>query len=115
MVARWWGLHAINCSGNPLYGQAALIVATSPNGITAPLPGHEMTRSFFDLDQFHKITGDTATGFNNPGNYSTFAGTNVMSVVLEVPKIFIGQHRQIRRMVKNSTESLIHTKKKLRS
>jgi len=40
---------------------------------------------FFDLDQFHKIIGGTATSFNNPGT-DTFAGTNVLSVVVEVPK-----------------------------
>jgi hypothetical protein len=40
---------------------------------------------FFDLNQFHAITGGTATGFNNPGS-DTFAGTNVLSLVVEVPK-----------------------------
>jgi hypothetical protein len=40
---------------------------------------------FFDLDQFHRILGGTATSFNNPGT-DTFAGTNVLSIVVEVPK-----------------------------
>ena len=40
---------------------------------------------FFDLNQFHKIIGGMATSFNNPGN-DTFAGTNVLSIVVEVPK-----------------------------
>jgi hypothetical protein len=40
---------------------------------------------FFDLDQFKAILAGTASGFNNPGK-DTFAGTNVLSVVVEVPK-----------------------------
>lgn len=44
---------------------------------------------FFDLNQFKKIIGGTATSFNNPGT-DTFAGTNVMSVVIEVPKSMLG-------------------------
>ena len=44
---------------------------------------------FFDLDQFKKIIGGTATGFNNPGT-DTFKGTNVMSVVIELPKSDLG-------------------------
>ena len=44
---------------------------------------------FFDLNQFKKIVGGTATSFNNPGT-DTFAGTNVLSVVIEVPKSMLG-------------------------
>ena len=44
---------------------------------------------FFDLGQFQKILGGTAAGFNNPGT-DTFAGTNVLSVVVEVPKAMLG-------------------------
>ncbi|MBS4042566.1 MAG: DUF4331 family protein [Chitinophagaceae bacterium] len=40
---------------------------------------------FFDLGQYKKILAGQATGFNNPGT-DTFAGTNVLSVVVEVPK-----------------------------
>jgi hypothetical protein len=40
---------------------------------------------FFDLNQFKKITGGMATSFNNPGT-DAFAGTNVLSFVVEVPK-----------------------------
>lgn len=66
------------------YTASSPIVATSSNGIMA-FAGPRDDPFFFDLDQFHKITGGTATGFNNPGT-DTFAGTNVMSVVVEVPK-----------------------------
>lgn len=44
---------------------------------------------FFDLNQFKSILAGTATGFNNPGT-DTFAGTNVMSIVVEVPKTMLG-------------------------
>jgi len=44
---------------------------------------------FFDLNQFKAIIGGTATSFNNPGT-DTFAGTNVLSVVIEVPKSMLG-------------------------
>jgi hypothetical protein len=44
---------------------------------------------FFDLNQFKAIIGGTATSFNNPGT-DTFAGTNVLSLVVEVPKSMLG-------------------------
>lgn len=44
---------------------------------------------FFDFAQYSAIIGGTATGFNDPGS-DTFAGSNVMSVVVEVPKSMIG-------------------------
>ena len=44
---------------------------------------------FFDLGQFKAILGGTASGFNSPGT-DTFAGTNVLSLVVEVPKTMLG-------------------------
>ena len=44
---------------------------------------------FFDLVTFKDIIAGNASGFNNPGT-DTFAGTNVMSVVIEVPKSMLG-------------------------
>ena len=44
---------------------------------------------FFDLNQFKKIIAGQATSFNDPGS-DTFAGTNVLSVVVEVPKTMLG-------------------------
>ncbi len=44
---------------------------------------------FFDFARYSEIIAGNATGFNNPGN-DTFAGTNVMSVVVEVPKNMLG-------------------------
>lgn len=65
------------------YG-AAPIVVTGAYGIKL-FAGPRDDPFFFDLNQFHAIIGGTATGFNNPGS-DTFAGTNVLSVVVEVPK-----------------------------
>ena len=44
---------------------------------------------FFDLVRFKDIIGGTQAGFRNPG-VDTFAGTNVMSIVVEVPKSMLG-------------------------
>jgi hypothetical protein len=44
---------------------------------------------FFDLNKFKSILAGTSTGFSNPGT-DTFAGTNVMSTVIEVPKSMLG-------------------------
>ncbi len=59
------------------------IVATQ-NGMTV-FAGPRDDPFFFDLNQFKKIIGGTATSFNNPGT-DTFAGTNVLSVIVELPK-----------------------------
>lgn len=44
---------------------------------------------FFDLTTYKQIIAGTATMFNNPGT-DTFAGTNVMSLVVEIPKSQLG-------------------------
>ncbi len=44
---------------------------------------------FMDFAQYGEIIAGNATSFNNPGA-DTFAGTNVMSVVVEVPKSAVG-------------------------
>jgi hypothetical protein len=44
---------------------------------------------FFDLDAYKKVIGGTATAFAKPGK-DTFAGTNVLSLVIEVPKSKLG-------------------------
>ena len=44
---------------------------------------------FMDFAQYGAIIGGTSTSFNNPGS-DTFAGTNVMSIVVEVPKSMVG-------------------------
>lgn len=44
---------------------------------------------FMDFAKYGEIIGGTASGFDDPGT-DTFAGTNVMSIVVEVPKTLIG-------------------------
>lgn len=44
---------------------------------------------FMDFAQYSAIIGGSATSFNMPGS-DTFAGSNVMSIVVEVPKSMIG-------------------------
>lgn len=69
------------------YGAAA-VTSTSANGIKV-FAGPRDDPFFFDLNKYKAIIAGTATGFANPGT-DTFAGTNVLSVVLEVPKSLIG-------------------------
>ena len=44
---------------------------------------------FMDFAQYSQIIAGNATGFNDPGA-DTFAGSNVLSIVVEVPKSIIG-------------------------
>jgi len=68
------------------YGTDAIV--STQNGITA-FAGPRDDPFFMDFAQYSQIIAGNATSFNNPGS-DTFAGTNVMSVVVEVPKSMIG-------------------------
>lgn len=68
------------------YGAAPSIV-TNSSGIKA-FAGPRDDPFFFDLNQFKKILGGMASGFNKPGDDS-FKGTNVLSLVVEVPKTML--------------------------
>ncbi len=65
---------------NPVVGES--------NGIKV-FAGPRDDPFFFDLNRFKAIIGGTATSFNNPGT-DAFAGTNVLSIVVEVPKSMLG-------------------------
>jgi len=65
------------------YTATAPVTATGTNGMQV-FAGPRDDPFFFDLNQFKKIIAGTASSFNNPGT-DAFAGTNVMSVVMEVP------------------------------
>ena len=65
------------------YGAKQPIVITGRDGIRL-FAGPRDDPFFFDLNQFHKIVAGQASAFNNPGS-DTFAGTNVLSIVVEVP------------------------------
>lgn len=73
------------------YGNAAI---TSTSGGMKFFAGPRDDPFFFDLGQFKAILGGTASGFNNPGT-DTFAGTNVLSTVVEVPKSMLGTSTSI--------------------
>ena len=68
------------------YGASA-VVGTSGN--MKVFAGPRDDPFFFDLTSYQKILGGTQAGFNNPGT-DTFKGTNVMSIVVEVPKSSLG-------------------------
>ena len=69
------------------YNASTPISATGSTGVKV-FAGPRDDPFFFDLNQYHKILAGTASGFANPGS-DAFAGTNVMSVVLEVPKALL--------------------------
>jgi Domain of unknown function (DUF4331) len=69
------------------YGAAANVGSNS-NG-TRVFAGPRDDPFFFDLARFKEIVGGTQTSFRSPG-VDTFAGTNVMSIVVEVPKSLLG-------------------------
>ncbi len=70
------------------YGAATPTVATGTNGMKV-FAGPRDDPFFFDLTQYkHVIAGDT-TAFRAKGT-DTFAGTNVMSIVVEVPVALLG-------------------------
>lgn len=58
---------------------------------------------FFDFAQYSQIIGGMSPSFNNPGS-DTFAGTNVLSVVVEVPKSLIGGSGTINTWVESKTK-----------
>lgn len=68
------------------YGSTAIIAENAGMRFFA---GPRDDPFFFDSAQYGAILGGTATSFNNPGS-DTFQGTNVMSIVVEVPKSMIG-------------------------
>ena len=86
-------------------GSTSPVTATGTNGIKV-FAGPRDDPFFFDLDQFKKILSGTAAGFSNPGTDS-FAGTNVMSVVVEVPKSLLGAPSS------GAISSWVTTKKKI--
>ena len=65
------------------YTASTPVTATGANGMQV-FAGPRDDPFFFDLDQYKKIIAGTATSFNKPGK-DAFAGTNVLSVVMEVP------------------------------
>jgi hypothetical protein len=63
-------------------------VTASAGGVTV-FAGVRDDPFFFDLAQFNQIVAGNATAFNDPGT-DTFAGTNVLALVFEVPIAQLG-------------------------
>jgi len=78
-----------NAAGSVEISQYGSTAITSTSGGMKFFAGPRDDPFFFDLGQFQAILGGTASGFNNPGT-DTFAGTNVLSTVIEVPKSMLG-------------------------
>ena len=70
------------------YNMTTPNIGTNANG-TKIFAGPRDDPFFFDLARFKEIIAGTQTGFRSPG-VDAFAGTNVMSIVVEVPKTLLG-------------------------
>lgn len=70
------------------YGDRINISPNNENGIRV-FAGPRDDPFFFDLGAYQNILNGTATSFNSPGT-DTFAGTNVLSCIVEVPKSMLG-------------------------
>ena len=68
-------------------------IGTNANG-TKIFAGPRDDPFFFDLARFKEIIAGTQSSFRNPG-VDSFAGTNVMSIVVEVPKLMLGSSASI--------------------
>lgn len=73
------------------YGSAA--ITASSNGMTA-FAGPRDDPFFFDLGKYQEVIGGKASSFSAKGT-DTFAGSNVMSLVIEVPKSSLGSAASI--------------------
>ncbi|MDX1685236.1 MAG: DUF4331 family protein [Saprospiraceae bacterium] len=69
------------------YGENAVVASTSQG--YKLFAGPRDDPFFFDLGQYTEIIAGNATSFNDPGT-DALAGTNVMAVVIEVPKSDLG-------------------------
>ena len=65
------------------YGQSP-VIGIGDNGVKV-FAGPRDDPFYFDLVRFRQVIAGQASSFNNPGN-DTFAGTNVLGLVVEVPK-----------------------------
>lgn len=73
------------------YGREAIIENVDGMSIFA---GPRDDPFFFDFARYTEILAGEATGFREVGQ-DTFAGTNVMSVVIEIPKSMLGDSESI--------------------
>jgi len=77
-----------NMSGSVKISTTTDLQTSTTNGMQF-FAGPREDPFFFDFTQFNEILAGNATGFSNPGT-DTFLETNVLSVVIEVPKSMLG-------------------------
>lgn len=88
------GLNSAIDANTQLTGQVdismgATATTATANGISY-FAGLREDAFFFDFNQYNAVIGGMApNGFNNPGN-DDFDGTNVLSIVVEVPNSLLG-------------------------
>ena len=82
------------------YGSNAI---TSTNAGMSFFAGPRDDPFFFDFAQYSEVIGGMAPSFDDPGS-DTFAGSNVLSVVVEVPKTMIGGSGTINTWVESKTK-----------
>jgi hypothetical protein len=70
------------------YSATSPNIGTNSNGIRV-FAGPRDDPFYFDLVRFREIIAGSQTSFRNPG-VDAFAGTNVMAIVVEVPKSMLG-------------------------
>lgn len=98
-VMKFYGPVAPSATGtkSKLEGAQTAEVAVTAYGATATVAtqnnltvfaGPRDDPFFFDLTRFKEVIAGTAPGFNNPGTDS-FAGTNVLSIIVELPKTLL--------------------------
>ena len=98
-VMKFYGPVAPSATGTKsnLEGAQTAEVAVTAYGATATVAtqnnltvfaGPRDDPFFFDLNRFKQVIAGTAPGFNNPGTDS-FAGTNVLSIIVELPKTLL--------------------------
>ncbi len=83
------------------YG-AAPISGTGANGMKI-FAGPRDDPFFFDLVRFKEVIAGTQPGFRSPG-VDSFAGTNVMSLIAEIPKALLGSGATINYWVETKTK-----------
>ncbi len=83
------------------YGTAP-ISGTGANGMKI-FAGPRDDPFFFDLVRYKEVIAGTQTGFRSPG-VDSFAGTNVMSLIAEIPKTLLGSGATINYWVETKTK-----------
>jgi hypothetical protein len=83
------------------YGSNAIV---GTNGGIQVFAGPRDDPFFMDFAQYGEIIAGNATSFNDPGS-DTFAGTNVLSIVIEVPKSMVGGSGTINTWVESKFKS----------